>query len=99
MSKIQTTETISATPDAVPVERVLAVFDNETDQLVAQYPLHSFELEIFKRRFGVEDDDPLMYYVYLLSPEDAEFVLKYLDDEVIFDFDRNAYFIECYDAR
>ena len=81
------------------VERVLTVFDNETERLVAEYPLDSFDLESFKRRFAVtDDDDPLMYNVYPVTPKDNGFVSKYLNGEVVFDFDKNAYFIECNDV-
>ncbi len=90
------TETISASPGVALVERILTVFDNETERLVAEYPLDSFDLESFKRRFAVtDDDDPLMHNVYPVAPRDGEFVSKYLDKEVVFDFDKNAYFIEC----
>ena len=100
MSKLQTTETLDALSPNPPVERVLAVFDNETERLVAEYALHSFDLETFKRHFADEDDyDPLMYNVYPVSPKDAEFVSNHLDEEVAFDFDRNAYFVECSEAR
>lgn len=75
---------------------MLTVFDNKTEQLVAEHSLHSFDLENFKRQFSVADNyDPLMYNVYPVSPEDVGFVLKYLDEEIVFDFDENAYFIEC----
>ncbi len=100
MSNLQTTETIGEAQDTAPVERVLAVLDNETERLVAEYALHSFDLEAFKQHFAVEDDyDPLMYNVYPVSPTDVEFMSKYLDEEVAFDFDRNAYFVECHDAE
>ncbi len=75
---------------------MLAVFDHKTERLVAEYPLDSFDLVAFKRRFGVSDEsDPLMFDVYPVPPEDVGFVAKYLDGEVTFDFDANAYFIEC----
>lgn len=99
MSNSQITETISATPGVALVERVMTVFDNETERLVTEYPLHSFDLKDFKHQFAVtDDDDPLMYNVYPVAPKDGGFVSKYLNGEVVFDFDKNAYFIECYDA-
>ena len=100
MSNSQTIERVGAAQEIAPVERVLTVFDDETEQLVAERPLHSFDLKNFKRQFAVADDyDPLMYNVYPVSPKDVEFVSRYVDGEVIFDFDRNAYFIECNDAE
>jgi hypothetical protein len=36
-----------------------------------------------------------MFDVYPVRVQDAEFVAKHLDCEIVFDFDRNAYFVEC----
>ncbi len=95
MSSFQTAEPLSTARDVAPVERVLTVFDNKTEQLVAQYPMPSFELESFRRQFAVGDDDPSMYHVYPVSPQDAEFMSRFLEREVAFDFNQNTYFVEC----
>lgn len=100
MSTFQTTETVSAPQEVASVERVLTVFDNRTEQLVAEYSLQSFDLESFKQQFAVADNyDPLMYNVYPVLPKDAGFVSKYLGESLAFDFDMNAYFIECNEIR
>ena len=91
---------MNAQQEVAPVERVLTVFDNRTEQLVAEHSLQSFDLESFKRQFAIADDyDPLMYNVYPVLPKDTPFVSKYLIERVAFDFDANAYFIECNEIR
>jgi hypothetical protein len=39
------------------VERVISVFSNRTDELVAEYSLSSFDLPGFKQQFGVSEDE------------------------------------------
>ena len=78
------------------IERVLTEYAYRSERLVAEYPLRSFDLEDFKRHFGVaEEHDPLMYNVYPVTHDDVKFVLRYLDREVALDFNRCAYFVEC----
>jgi len=94
------TQAVSAIHNDSLVERVVAVFDNETEELKAEHTLRSFDLEKFKQRFGVEENaDPLMFNVYPVSPSDANFVLEYLDEPIAFDFGANAYFIECFSVE
>ena len=96
MSSTHVSEHTSTLRENVAVERVLTVFDNATESLIAEHSFVAFDLESFKRRFGVsEDSDPLMFDVYPVRVQDAEFVAKHLDCEIVFDFDRNAYFVEC----
>jgi hypothetical protein len=80
------------------VARVLSVFKNETDELVAEHPFSSFDLQKFKQHFGVsdEDEDTEMYFEYIVEPKDREFLLEYLDGSVDFDFGEYAYFVSCY---
>ncbi len=84
----------------VPIERLLTEYDNKTDRLVAEFPFRSFDLEDFKRHFGVtEEHDPLMYDVYPVTQDDVGFILTHLDREVAFDFERCACFVECFSSE
>ncbi len=76
MSNTQTTETVNSTlQNRAPLERTLAVFDDETDALVFEYPFNSFDLESFKRHFDVKDEvDPLMYDVYLYGSSTKKWI-------------------------
>jgi hypothetical protein len=79
------------------VARVLSIFSNETDEQVAEYPFSSFELVKFKQYFGVsdEDEDTEMYCDYTVEPKETEFLSKYLDEVIDYDFEKYAYFLSC----
>ena len=79
------------------VARVLSVFNNETEELVAEYPFSSFDLLEFKQHFGVsdEDEDSEMYLEHIVEPKNTEFLSKHLDEAVNFEFEKYAYFVSC----
>jgi hypothetical protein len=80
------------------VARVLSIFSNENDGLVAEYPFASFDLLNFKKHFGIsdEDEDTGMYLEYVVEPKHTEFLSKRLDEVVEFDFEKYAYFVSCH---
>lgn len=79
-----------------PVERVMLVFSNATDELVTEYALPDFDLEAFRKWFNADGDDPLMYLCYMLVPKDVEFISGYLAEPVAFDFSQYNYSVEAY---
>jgi hypothetical protein len=79
--------------EAQPVRRTLAVFSNATDELVTEYDLLNFNLAEFKQYFNA-DADPLMYYSHEVRAEDVDFLSTYLSEQVTFDFEKYAYFVE-----
>ncbi len=82
---------------AQQLERILTVFSNDDDELIAEYPLQSFDLSKFKKHFGVTKDseDINMYDCYPLTSRDIKFVSEYLAEKVVFDFKLYSYFVEC----
>jgi hypothetical protein len=80
------------------VERLLSVFSNQTDELVAEHPLSSFDLPRFKQHFGVpdEDEDSEMVMEYDVHLKDVDFLSAYLAEPVDYDFGKYAYFLSCY---
>ncbi|MCA1850559.1 MAG: hypothetical protein LC672_05825, partial [Acidobacteria bacterium] len=62
------------------VARLLSAFSNETDELVAEYPLSTFDLPKFKQHFGVPEDDKdtEMVCEYDVAPKDVDFLSRYL---------------------
>ncbi len=48
------------TENSAPVERVLTVFSNPSEEFVTEYPLLAFNLAEFRKWFN-EDGDSLMY--------------------------------------
>lgn len=75
------------------IVRQIDVFDSLTELLVDEIPLSSFDLDVFKRRFNVTTDDPLMYGSYEISTATVD-----LFPFVNFDFHKFSYFLGCYQA-
>jgi hypothetical protein len=81
-----------------PLQRVLLVFNKETNELAADLSLVNFDLAKFKSRFhrDADDEDELMIYCYQVSPEDVEFISNFLAEKHEFDFSRYLYSVEAY---
>jgi hypothetical protein len=75
------------------VVRQIDVYDNLTEFCVDEWPLPSFDLDVFKKRFNVDRDDPLMYLQYKISPATVDLFPSFK-----FDFDKFSYFVGCYQA-
>ena len=79
------------------VERVLAVFDNLTDEHVTDHALIGFDLEKFTQHFKVADTvEPLMYDCYPVNESDVAYLSDFLTKRIEFDFDRFVYSVECF---
>ena len=80
------------------VKRILSVFNNQTDELVAEHLLSRFDLTKFKQHFGVLNDnnDSEMTMEYSVELKDVNFLSKYLVEDICFDFDKYSYFLSCY---
>ena len=77
------------------IARVLVVLDGETEDILEVLELQSFDLEAFADQFDVTiESDPEMLDRYAVGPDDADFVNDHLEVGMVFDFGRNAYFIE-----
>ncbi|MGB8510042.1 MAG: hypothetical protein WCD76_16810 [Pyrinomonadaceae bacterium] len=83
----------SKSGDELPVRRVLTVYSNPEEEFVAEYALNAFDLSQFRAWFN-EDGDPTMSYCYPVVPKDVEFLTRYVDAGVAFDFNRYCYFVE-----
>jgi hypothetical protein len=81
-----------------PVQRVVTVFSNATEELVTELPLVNFDLAKFKSRFqpGPAGEDESMYGCYEVRPEDVEFVSAFLAEPHGFNFDKFSYSVEAY---
>ena len=80
------------------VERLISVFSNQTNELVAEHAISSFDLPRFKQHFGVSenDEDSEMVMEYTVESKDVEFLSEYLADDVDYDFGKYSYFLSCY---
>jgi len=71
--------------------RQVDIFDNQTDSLVQEVPIDSFDLETFKERFEAKSEDPYMYNPYEITSLTMDLFPK-----IKFDFEKYSYFIACY---
>jgi len=77
------------------LERLITVFDNETELMKEEINIDYVELNELKKIFNPAIDDPLMYNVYEIKPNHVQFINKLLKDKVEFDLQTNAYYVEC----
>ena len=75
------------------IVRQIDVFDNQTEKLFQEINLDSFDLELYKKRFEVKTEDPLMYDGYEITSSTVD-----LFPNIAFDFGKYSYFVSCYQA-
>jgi len=75
------------------IERTIACYSNDSEELISEVNIDSIGLEILKRIFRPTAEDPLMYEVYLIEEREATELLHHID--IAFDFSNYAYFVEC----
>jgi hypothetical protein len=74
---------------------VVTIIDGSTEETIAVFRIPGFQLSAFCTQFGVPvEQDPEMPDRYAVGPDDVPFLLHALQQDVQFDFGRNAYFIE-----
>lgn len=77
------------------IERLITVFDKKTEKLKEEINIDYVDLNQLKKIFDVPTDDPLMYNVYEIKPDQVEPVNILLKDKVEFDLQANVYYVEC----
>jgi hypothetical protein len=84
--------------DTSQLMRALVVLDGETEDVLDILELQGFDLKAFLVQFDVPvETDPEMLDRYAVGPDDADFVNDHLEVSMVFDFRRNAYFIDALD--
>ena len=84
--------------DTSQLMRALVVLDGETEDVLDIVELQAFDLKAFLVQFDVPvETDPEMLDRYAVGPDDADFVNDHLEVSMVFDFRRNAYFIDALD--
>jgi hypothetical protein len=73
------------------IVRQIDVFDNKTEELLRELNIDSFDLDLFKKRFDVKEEDPLMYYGYEITSSTVD-----LFPDIQFDFGNYSYYVVCY---
>jgi hypothetical protein len=77
------------------IQRLITIFDNETELLKEEIKIDYIELNTLKLIFNPKEDDPLMYNVYEIKSEKALIINDLLTDKLNFDFNSNTYYVEC----
>ena len=77
------------------VERMLVVYDGTSEEVLTLIRLPRFDLNTFIERFDVDPEtDPDMHKRYAVGPDEMHFILNHVDEDVEFDFQARAYFVE-----
>jgi len=69
-------------------------FKKGEDELAGEIPVY-IDIDILKKKYCDEVYDPMLYYSYLMKPDDTQFLLQYLK-HYKFDFSNFDYYLECY---
>lgn len=76
------------------LERLISCFDKATEELTQEYNVDFIDIDILRSIFNPPSDDKLMYKPYLININEATKLKKYID--IVFDFDRNVYQLDCF---
>jgi hypothetical protein len=75
------------------IERIITLFDRNSESHVCDINIDSVDLETLKRIFHPDDDDPLMYNVYPITEKEANELKPFID--LNYEFDKFYYYVEC----
>ena len=78
------------------VRRYIAEYSEESEKLIAEYDLSSFELESFQREFGESDSRNPMFDCYPITKLNINFIKNHVEKEPEWDFANKSYFVEAY---
>lgn len=89
-----TAGTLTANASKMNIIRQIDIFDNQTDKLVKEIPMESFDLDIFRKRFSFKKGDSLMYDPYEITSSTID-----LFPNIKFEFDKYSYYVACYQTE
>lgn len=78
------------------VRRYLTEYSNETEELIAEYDLQSFDLKLFQTEFCGPDRDNQMFDCYSIKESNVKFLKMHLVKEPEWDFVEKSYFVEAH---
>lgn len=77
------------------IERLITVFDKESDELIEEINIDSINFLELTRIFKPAKEDPLMYMAYEINEENSIVLNTLLSEKIIFNLSKNLYFVEC----
>jgi hypothetical protein len=78
------------------VRRFIAEYSEETEELLAEYELSSFELIEFQAEFNETNPRDPMFDCYSIKKENVEFIKSHIVQEPEWDFVNKSYFVEAH---
>ena len=76
------------------VMRFIAEYCEETETLITEYDLAAFNLEKFQAEFNELNREDPMFGCYPIQEKNIPFLKKYLDNDIVWDFNQKSYFVE-----
>jgi hypothetical protein len=76
------------------VYRFIAVYSEETEELIDEHPITSFDLPAFQAEFNEPNPKSPMFDCYPITPKNIDFIRKYITPAPEWDFVSKSYFVE-----
>ena len=76
------------------IERLITVFDNNTEELKGEINIDYVDVEELKKIFRPFEDD-FMYKIYEIKSDHVQMVNTLLKVKIVFDLSANTYYVEC----
>ena len=78
------------------IQRIIEIYDKKSDELKSTVTLVIPDEVLFRYYKNFLKDDPLLFYSYDITNNDADFYKQYAS--VDFDFVNNDYFLSCFES-
>lgn len=78
------------------VRRYIAEYSTDSEELVGEYDLSSFDLTKFQAEFNEPNPTDPMYDCYPIKAHNVEFLKPYIADQPDWDFANKCYFVEAH---
>ena len=78
------------------VRRYIAVYSEETEELIAEYDLASFDLVKFQTELNEPNSDNPMFDCYPIKEINVKFIESYINNKIEWDFNEKSYFVEAH---
>lgn len=82
--------------DIYKVRRYITVFSEETEELIAEYDLASFNLAKFQTELNEPNSENPMFDCYPIKKENVKFIENYISNNIAWDFKSMSYFVEAH---
>ncbi len=76
------------------IKRYVSEFSNETEELISEYDLETFDLVSFQAEFKEASLENPMVDCFPILETNIRFIESYLDNTPNWDFEKNSYFVE-----